>query len=62
MKKLFLLFLSVGAFVGCSKDDSNSNQNGENCNVIEWKSFYNEGDVFYDGGTKKIYYDNQNRG
>lgn len=61
MKKLFLLFLTVSVFSGCSKDDSNSNQNGENCRLMEWKSFYDEGDGLYDAGTKKIFYDNQNR-
>jgi len=61
MKKLFLLFLTIGALVSCSKDDSGNNLNDSNCKVIEWKTSYNEGDGFFDGGSKKVFYDNQNR-
>lgn len=61
MKKFFLFFLTVGVLTSCSKDDSGNNPIDSNCKVIEWKFSYDEGDGFFDGGSKKIFYDNQNR-
>lgn len=61
MKKLFLLFLTVGVFASCSKDESGSNPIDGNCKLTEWKSFYDEGDGFENGTIKKLHYDNQNR-
>lgn len=63
MKKIFLLLLSVGVLVSCSKNDPTEEQSeGKNCKILSFTRLSDElNEGTYDEFISTFYYDSQNR-